>query len=120
MMGFFTYLQVIILLWNLGFVFPFTQLFILPIAVLFVYIGVLLKHSKQNWFVGIRTPWTLSNEQVWTRTSHLGSQLFTIAGIMCGISVLVPDLAIYLILGSVLIAGIIPMIYSYYIYRKLN
>ena len=120
MMGFFTYLQGIILIWNLGIVFPFTQLIVLPIAVLFVYIGVLLKHTKQNWFAGIRTPWTLSNEHVWARTNRLGSQLFILAGIICGISILVPDMAIYFILGSVLPASIFPIIYSYMIYRKLR
>jgi uncharacterized membrane protein len=118
-MGFFAYLQGLILIWNLGYSFPFTQLFILPIVILFLYIGVLLEHSEQNWFVGIRTPWTLSNEQVWKRTSHFGGQLFKLAGIVSGISILVPDAGIYLILIPTLVAGVLPIIYSYYVYRKL-
>jgi len=47
---------------NLGYEFDFTYLILVAAAGLFYYSGVVLTHAKQNWFVGIRTPWTLSSE----------------------------------------------------------
>lgn len=72
-----------ILLWNTG-----TQISpnaVIPLGMgglLFYYAGgVLTENAEQNWFIGIRTPWTLSSENVWKRTNCLGGKLFRIAGI---------------------------------------
>lgn len=44
------------------------------------YTGVLCQHARPDWFVGIRTPWTLSSETVWVKTHKLGARLFKAAG----------------------------------------
>ena len=49
---------------------------------LFIYIGFLVEHAEQNWFVGIRTPWTLSSERVWKKTHALGGTPFKVAGVI--------------------------------------
>ncbi len=51
------------------------------IGVLFVFIGNLLPRIRPNWFMGIRTPWTLSSEQVWRKTHRVGGYAFTLAGL---------------------------------------
>ena len=65
-----------IIAFNLGYEFDFTALILVGVAGLFYYSGVLLTHAERNWFVGIRTPWTLSSEEVWKRTHALGGRLF--------------------------------------------
>jgi len=65
-----------VIAFNLGYEFDFTLLVLAAVAGLFYYVGVLLEHAERNWFVGIRTPWTLSSADVWDRTHRLGSRLF--------------------------------------------
>ena len=67
--GFFFYLQMLIIAWNIGMQFDFTRVLIPAFAVLFFYCGKLMGNAKQNWFIGIRTPWTLSNKIVWEKVN---------------------------------------------------
>lgn len=61
------YLQTV--LWNIG------------IGLLFIYIGFLFENIKKNWFIGIRTPRTLSSDRVWEKTHKVGAKLFKLAGV---------------------------------------
>ena len=45
-------------------------------------IGVLMGSTRLNWFVGIRTPWTLSSEEVWDSTHAMGAKLFKLCGVL--------------------------------------
>ncbi|MGB9175625.1 MAG: DUF1648 domain-containing protein, partial [Methanoregula sp.] len=65
---FFFVIQLQIILWGLGV--PVSPNLVMPfmIGILFIYIGFLLEHAEPNWFVGIRTPWTLSSTSVWKKT----------------------------------------------------
>lgn len=74
------YIYILTIVWNMGVQFNMTQFFVPAIGVLFFYIGTILKHTKRNWFVGIRTPWTLSSDAVWEKTHKLGGKLFKIVG----------------------------------------
>ena len=106
--------------WNLGIkVNPNT---IMPIAlgVLFFYIGMMLKHTKPNWFVGIRTPWTISNNTVWEKTHKLGATLFKLSGIISIIGVLASNLAIYFAIVPILISTVVLIAYSYVEYKKIS
>ncbi len=89
------------------------------VGVLFVFMGNYFGKIKPNWFMGIRTPWTLSSEDVWNKTHRLGGKLFILAGI---IMVIIPFLpaswASGLLIGVVAIAALVPMIYSYLLYSK--
>jgi len=55
------YVYMLTIIWNIGLEFNMGQVLIPAIAVLFYYLGILLEKAKRNWFIGIRTPWTLSN-----------------------------------------------------------
>ena len=61
-------IQVQIILWSIGYRISPNLTFPVLIGILFIYIGFLLRHAEQNWFVGIRTPWTLSSKTVWKKT----------------------------------------------------
>jgi len=115
---FFVLVYALTLAWNLGYEVNF-QIFLFPaIGVLFFYIGVLMKHAKRNWFVGIRTPWTLSSDKVWDETHRIGGDLFKISGIITITGLFFPAQAIYLILIPILASTIFVVVYSYLLYRK--
>jgi len=85
---------------------------------LFILIAQLLKKSKQNYTIGIRTPWTLSSEKVWDKTHKLGAKLFTISGGITILSALFPLYSFYVLIGSILLSTIYLFVYSYLEYRK--
>ena len=117
---FFFYVNVLVILWNLDFRFDFTQLLMPAMAILMYMVGIMTTKAKRNYFIGIRTPWTLNNEEVWDRTHKLGGLLFKIVGIITLIGVFFPDQAIYLMLISVLLATFISIVYSYVIFQKIQ
>lgn len=107
-----------ILLWNTGTQISPNAVIPLGMGLLFYYAGVLTENAEQNWFIGIRTPWTLSSEKVWKRTNRLGGKLFRIAGITAFSGVFFPEYAIYFILVPAVIVVVITVVYSYLEYKK--
>ncbi|MFC6965273.1 SdpI family protein [Halocatena marina] len=105
---------------NLGYEFDFTVLILIAMAGLFYYVGVLLTHAEQNWFVGIRTPWTLSNEEVWERTHALGGRLFKLTAVLTLIGLLFGDDALYFLLVPTLLTVGLTIVYSYYLYERIE
>lgn len=103
---------------NLGYKFNMTQMMMPALGILFIYIGILLEHAKRNWFIGIRTPWTLSNEKVWYKTHILGGKLFKVAGALIFIGILFDQYAMWIVIITALWAGLYPVIYSYFEYKK--
>jgi uncharacterized membrane protein len=92
---------------------------ILPgFAILFFYIGIMTEHAKRNWFIGIRTPWTISNEKVWNKTNKLGGKLFKIAAVISLIGLFFRDYAMWFILIPVLAVAGYTVAYSYFEYQK--
>ncbi|MFA5754387.1 MAG: SdpI family protein [Patescibacteria group bacterium] len=89
------------------------------IGVMMIALGNYFGKLKRNWFIGIRTPWSLSSENVWNKTHRLGGRLFMIWGACLIVAPwLQPAAAFFIILGG--IAIIIPwvFIYSYLLYKK--
>lgn len=118
MLLFFLYIYMLTVFWNLGFIFDM-MIFIIPaFCVLFYFVGILVSKAKRNWFVGIRTPWTLSNDIVWNKTHKLGGLLFKLCAIISLFGMLFKDFAFYIIISSVVIVTLITLIYSYIIFRK--
>lgn len=94
---------------------------ILPVAmgVLFVVIGLVMGKVRPNWFVGIRTPWTLSSRRSWVRTHRLGGWLFIGIGLVAIASVGFPPSWLPPTLVALGIGGAIAMCgYSYLEWRK--
>lgn len=88
---------------------------------LFAALGNYLPRVRSNWFVGIRTPWTLSSEEVWQATHRLGGQVMVVAGILVVLSVLVwPDGSLVILMAGALAMSVIPIAYSYILYRRLK
>jgi uncharacterized membrane protein len=118
-MLFFTYIYVLTLVWNKGGRFDMVQLMAPAMGILFYIAGVMTSKAKRNYFVGIRTPWTLNNEEVWNKTHRLGGLLFKISGVIAVIGAFLPKYAMIFILAPVLTTAIVSVIYSYLIYQKV-
>ena len=110
------YLQVI--LWNLGIQISPNVILPIGLGLFFFYTGILLEHAKRNWFIGIRTPWTLSSDQVWAKTHRVGGRLFKIAGVVALLGVLFPGLALFFVLVPILLVAAYTVVYSYFQYRR--
>jgi uncharacterized membrane protein len=90
------------------------------IGILFIVMGNYMGQIRPNYFFGIRTPWTLSNEQVWQKTHRMGSYAFVIAGVLTAASVFIKGAAGFILMLSVMFAILIFTFgYSYHEYRKL-
>ena len=104
---------------NLGYAVNIGSLVSVTIGLLFIILGNYLGKLKRNWFIGIRTPWTISSENSWNKTHRLGGKLFVILGlIIILIPVLWPQAAFWFLVGGT--TGLIATVttYSYIIYRK--
>ena len=85
-------------------------------GILFIIIGNYLPKCRQNYTIGIKIPWTLNDEENWNKTHRFAGKLWVICGIATLISSLVGMPWILFILIGVMI--MLPIIYSYTIYRK--
>jgi len=94
----------------------------LGIGILFVLLGNYLGKVRSNFFLGVRTPWTLSSELSWSKTHRLAGWLFVILGLLVLINVAFwePQRAFIIMIGGVIICGLVPYIYSYFIWKKDN
>ena len=94
---------------------------ILPIGigVLLIVIGNLLPRARPNWFVGIRTPWTLSSDRVWEKTHRFGGRLFVAGGLIITIAsfLWVQEAHVVLFAVMVVVASSV-MIYSYLEWKR--
>lgn len=89
------------------------------VGVMFIIVGNLMPKIKQNYFMGIKTPWALADEQVWYATHRFGGKLWFILGIFMCICGFLPSYIVFsAILISALIAAFAPIIYSYIIYKR--
>lgn len=108
------------ILWNLNIQISSNVFMPVSLACLFFYLGIVMSHVKPNWFIGIRTPWTLSNEMVWQKTHKLGGILFRIAAIVVLVGAAFPKYAIVFVLAPVLSVAFITLIYSFAIWKKIK
>ena len=116
--GFMFYIFTLILMFSMGYVFNMFYAILPGMGFLFIYIGFMLERAKQNWFVGIRTPWTLSSERVWDKTHKLGGKLFKIAGALTVLSIFVIEYAFWILMISILGVSFYLIVYSYFEYQK--
>jgi len=94
---------------------------VLICGVLFAFLGNMMPKVKSTFFVGIRTPWTLSNNEVWNKTHRLGGFLFFFGGLLIiAISFFLSGIVLFAILFAIIaIIVLVPVVMSYVWYRKL-
>lgn len=98
------------------------QFVFIGVGGLIIIVGNYMNSIKPNYFIGLRTPWTLENPEVWKRTHRFSSKLWIVGGLFMIISTFIPFLhgSMYLIIGLVIALAIIPFAYSYLIFNKLQ
>lgn len=110
---FMTYVYFLQIAWGLGIPFDMNRMMVPGMGVLFIYIGMLFKDCKQNWFVGVRTPWTLSSERVWDKTHALAEKLFIgIGALWILVGLAAPAFSLFMV-AAVLLAAVSLFAYSY-------
>lgn len=119
-MVFLFYLHLLTIFWNLGHTFNMITFLSPAFAILFYYSGVLIENARRNWFIGIRTPWTLSSDKVWVKTHKIGGKLFKIAGILALFAIFFESYAILVIVVPMIMISIYAVVYSYFEYQKEN
>lgn len=112
------YIYLLTIFWSLGHRFDMGQLMVPAMAVLFYYCGILIENSEKNWFIGIRTPWTLSSDSVWKKTHKLGGKLFKINALIALIGLLFGQWAFFFVIIPAFFFAIYTILYSYFEYQK--
>jgi len=89
------------------------------VGLLFTGLGWYFTKLKPNYFIGIRTPWTLESEEVWTRTHKASAPVWMIGGIFMAIALLiVKSASVYIVLGTTLLLTIYSVGYSWWAFKN--
>lgn len=117
---FFIYLEIFLLYSSINLTPPQGSfMFAIPFSLLLCFMGWLLPRIKRNFFIGIRTPWTLVSDDNWKKTHNFGGKAFLFAGVVSLLAAFFGSAASFIVLiSSVLLATVVTMAYSYLIFRK--
>ena len=88
------------------------------VGVLFLILGNYMGKIRQNYFVGIKTPWTIENEDVWNKTHRFGGWCFVIAALIFVLQGLTGFVSIWLFGLAIVVAALLPILYSYWIFPR--
>jgi uncharacterized membrane protein len=104
---------------SLGWRVDITTTAVLGVGALFLVLGNLLPLVRSNFIFGIRTPWTLSSESVWTRSHRVGGYTMVAAGLLTIVSAfLARPIGLVVAIVSLVASGLIPVVYSYLLWSK--
>lgn len=117
---FMLYVHALTLAWSLGYTgFRLSTMLLPAMGLLFIFIGFMLRQAKRNFFIGIRTPWTLSSDTVWEKTHQLGAVLFMASGVLAFIGGLFGGMTAFWMLFVPLIGSVLfLLVYSYVLYQR--
>jgi uncharacterized membrane protein len=119
MVGFMSLVAILVLLEAKGINVYINRVIFAALGALFIVMGNYFGKIRKNFFLGIRTPWTLASDEVWARTHRLAGRLFVLLGIfmLAGILVTLPS---WLWVGMIGVIVLVPVVYSYLAYRRLR
>ena len=104
---------------GLGYAVKVDRFMPIGIGLLFIVLGNYLTRVEPNWFIGIRTPWTLSSDTVWRKTHRTGGWLMVVGGFVLAASVFLPQGAFLpLLIAAILIVAVIPVVQSYILWKR--
>jgi uncharacterized membrane protein len=91
----------------------------LALSALIVVLGSVMGKLRPNWFVGVRTPWTLSSKIAWVRTHRAGGWVFVVTGLLSAAACLVSNRAGFWVMSVGLLGGGVALIvYSHWVWRN--
>lgn len=112
------YIYSLTVAWNFGYRFNMTYFLIPALSALFYWSGILIENTKRNWFIGIKTPWTISNDIVWEKTHKLGGKLFKAAAVVSLLGMFFGSLSFWFTILPVTAFSAYLIFYSYFEYQK--
>lgn len=116
---FFAALHALMLLAAVGFAVNVGRWVMALLGVMFMVLGNYLPRVRSNWWMGVRTPWTLESESVWRETHRVAGRTFMVAGAIALATVLLPTaVGFWIALGAIVLAAFIPVGYSYVLWRR--
>ena len=116
--GFMVCVSVLVLLAAKGYPIDMNSFIGPAIGLVLIITGNYMSKLRKNFFMGIKTPWTLASDEVWDRTHRLGAKTFMAGGFLCLFQPLV-DNAWYMI-SVILFASLTPVVYSFVVYKNLE
>jgi uncharacterized membrane protein len=117
--GFLVVVHVLVVLVSLGVAVPMDTAMRVALPLLFMGIGTRLPSLRHNWFFGIRTPWTLASDEVWTRTHALGGKVWTVGGLVLVPCAFLPAPAgLVVLVAGIAVLALVPAVYSAVIFRR--
>lgn len=99
---------------------PSLTLVFVSIGVLLTVVRSFLGRLRKNFWIGVRTPWTLANDEVWRRTNKLAGRLFVAGGIAVVIASFFGAAVVPVLIAVVGIAALVSILYSYVLYRRIE
>ena len=89
------------------------------LGLLFAFMGNYMNNIKPNYFAGFRLPWTLSSDDNWRKTHHLGGRLWFGGGLLIAIvcPFLPVSIAFYFFMAVMSAMVCIPLVYSYRLFK---
>lgn len=112
-------MEVAVVGFNLGWPVDMQRVVLGLVGLVFVAIGNYMPRVRSNWWMGIRTPWTLSSERVWSETHRLGGRTFVLGGLVTIVAAFLPrPVAPWVALAGLLVGGFVPVVYSYVLWRR--
>ena len=96
-----------------------SKVVLIGVGLLLAFVGNFLGKTRKNFFIGIRTPWTLASDEVWIKTHRLGGWCLVGAGLLMVVAAFF-DMKTDWTITIVVVAVLVPVIYSYFAYRALE
>ena len=120
MVAFMLYIYGLSLAWSLGYTsFRMSGAMLPAIGLLFIFIGFMLRQAKRNFFIGIRTPWTLSSDTVWDETHRIGAVLFMVSGALAFLGGFFGGTtAFWMMFAPIIGSTLFLLVYSYVLYQR--
>lgn len=114
-------IEVVVLSYAFGWGLPVNHIFVGGLGLIFVMIGNQLGKSRSMFLIGLRTPWTLSSEEVWVRTHRLAGKLMVLGGIVAILAALLrlpSGVLAAVLIATIAAAALIPIVYSFLLWRR--
>lgn len=118
---FLTGIYCVTLLSGLGYSIKVDTIVKVSVSLLILIMGNYMGKFQHNYFVGIKTPWTLANEEVWRKTHRMAGPLWVCAGVLGIILSFIPAVwASMTLFATFMVIAFLPMVYSYIVYRQIG
>ena len=91
----------------------------LVLAVFMILLGNWMPKVRRNFFIGIRTPWTIADEEVWAKTHRLAGKTMVVGGVL-GLIACVSTTIVWLPIALVVAGALVPAVYSYFAWRAMQ